>query len=116
MAACALGSAQRHRAPQRRTNVSLIAIGIVTALAVGGFVTYVRLAFPWAGPARPSLRRAASWSLMGYGWSPASPGSSGSHSVTAVRTGRIFDRSPSHCCSCALGLVLAVVLGAATLV
>jgi len=86
--------ARTPRAPQRRLTLSLIAIGIVTALAVGR-LRHLRCALASMGLDRPVPRcggrvRGRSW---GMGGSPASPGSSGSHSVTPC-TGRIFDAIP----------------------
>jgi hypothetical protein len=107
------------RTPERHNvalTLSLLAIGIATALAVGGFATYVAIAKPW-GWTGPSLAAVATfviahgvWIVCGIAWIER---------LTfnyAVRTGRIFDAIPIVLLLVALGLVLAVALAAATLV
>ena len=107
------------RTPERHNvglTLALIAIGIVTALAVGGFVTYAAFWVPW-GWTGPSLVGVAAfvvahgvWIVAGIAWIERLTFS------YAVRTGRIFDAIPITLLLVALGLVLAVVLAAATLV
>lgn len=109
------------RTPERH-NVSLtlvlLAIGIATALAVGGFVAYVAMVefWTWGWTAGPSLLTVAAfviahgvWVVSGIAWIERLTFS------YAVRTGRIFDAIPIALLLVALGLVLAVVLAAATL-
>jgi len=109
------------RTPERHNvglTLALIAIGIATALAVGGFVTYLLLTqfrYSWGGSGPPLIALAAFvvahgvWIVSGIAWIERLTFS------YAVRTGRIFDAIPITLLLVALGLALAVVLAAATL-
>ena len=109
------------RTPERHNvglTLALLVVGIVTALAVGAFVTYVAIAAlsnPWSWT-WPPLAAVATfvfahgvWIVAGIAWIERLMFS------YAVRTGRIFDAIPIALLLVALGLVLAVVLAAATL-
>ena len=109
------------RTPDRHNvglTLVLLAIGIVTALAVGGFVTYFAITEfwkPWGWTGPPLFAAAAFvfahgvWIVSGIAWIERLTFS------YAVRTGRIFDAIPIALLLVSLGLVLAVVLAAATL-
>ncbi len=109
------------RTPERHNvglTLALLAIGIATALAVGGFVTYVAITVFWnpSGWSGPQFVAVAAfvvahgvWVVAGIAWIERLMFS------YAVRTGRIFDAIPVALLLVALGLVLAVMLAAATL-
>ncbi len=110
------------RTPERHNvglTLALLAVGIATAFAVGGFVTYVAITELWKpwGWTGPPLAAVATfvlahgvWIVSGIAWIERLTFS------YAVRTGQIFDAIPLALLLVALGLVLAVVLAAATLV
>ena len=109
------------RTPERHNvglTLALLAIGIATALAVGGFLTYFAITefrSPWGMRGPPLIVAAAFvvahgvWIVAGIAWIERLMFS------YAVRTGRIFDAIPVALLLVALGLALAVVLASATL-
>ncbi len=110
------------RTPDRHNvelTLALLAIGIATALAVSGIVTYIAITdfwkpWGWTGPgliAGATLVLAHGvWIVCGIAWIERLMFS------YAVRTGRTFDAIPVALLLVAFGLALAVVLAAATLV
>jgi hypothetical protein len=108
------------RTPERHNvglTLALVVVGIVTALAVGGLVTYIAILqwTPW-GWSSPELTAAAAFVVAQGVWIVS--GIAGIERLMfsyAVRTGRTFDAIPIALLLVALGLVLAVVLAAATL-
>lgn len=109
------------RSPERHNvtlTLTLIAIGIVTALTVGCFVAYLivaeyRAAWGWtaSGLLAPVAFVVAQgvWVVSGIAWIERLMFS------YAVRTGRIFDAIPVALLLVALGLAFAVLLALATL-
>ena len=110
------------RTPERHNvalTLALIAIGIATALAMAGVVTYFAVTefwnpWGWTGPPLVAVVTFVVahgvWIVAGIAWIERLTFS------YAVRTGRIFDAIPIALLLVALGLVLAVVFAAATLV
>jgi hypothetical protein len=109
------------RTPERHNvafTLALLGIGIVTALTVGGVVTYFAVTEywkPWGWTDPPFVAAAAFviahgvWIVTGIAWIERLTFS------YAVRTGRIFDAIPVALLLVALGLSLAVVVVTATL-
>ena len=109
------------RTPERHNvglTLALLAIGIGTALAVGGIVTYFAItefSKPW-GWNGPPLVAAATFVFAHGVWIVSGVACIERLMFSyAVRTGRVFDAIPIVLLLVALGLVLAVVLAAATL-
>jgi len=109
------------RTPERH-NVGLtlacLAVGIATALAVGGFVTYIVIdeysrTWGWNGVqlaiGAAFVAAHGVWIVAGIAWIERLMFS------YAVRTGRIFDAIPVALLLVALGLALTVLLALATL-